>query len=211
MSQCFSLRLDVVDGTKEKVLAWLPKACSSWIVAYENDGDNPHVHMILKTELNDKKLRHSVVRAFGVKGNSGYSLKACYDDVSGYIRYICKGSSKDEPPQIWSRQGLDYTEAVIEEAHEMYWVNNAAIKENGAKRKRLSKLNVVEEVEKVCKEKGVKSYDRVEVARVYISKYVDARRAINVYAAKAVVNTVCVLLDPTGAEETNLAQKCAEL
>jgi len=72
-----SLRLDVVPETKEKLLKWLPKVADAWIVAYEEHEANPHVHLVLHCQGTEKNVRNQVVRTFGVKGNSGYSLKAC--------------------------------------------------------------------------------------------------------------------------------------
>jgi len=210
MSHKYSLRLDVSSDTKAKLLDWLPKCAYSWIVAFEEEQGNPHVHLVLDSVHAEKSLRHHVVRAFGVKGNSGYSLKACYEDFSGYIRYICKGKSKDEPPVIWSHQGLEYSEASIKEAHEKFWCTRESVIENAGKRRRL-KENVVEEVERLAKAKGFKGFERVEVARVYISLFKTARKAINVFAAKSVVNTVCLLLDKGEQEEDHLASKIADL
>lgn len=204
-----SLRLDVVPETKEKLLKWLPKVADAWIVAFEEHEGNPHVHLVLHCRGTEKNVRNQVVRTFGVKGNSGYSLKACYEDVSGYIRYICKGVDKETAPVIWSKQGLEYTDEAIKDAHAKFWCNNEALRENASKRRKL-KENVVEEVERLCKAKGVKAYERSEVARVYISLYKTARKAINVYAGRAVINTVCLLLEGGDQEEAALAVKLSE-
>jgi len=208
----YALRVDVFDGFKPRLLAWLSTVALGWICAYECEGLNKHVHLILDSALKIQALRSAFCRAFTeCVGNKSYSLKVCDDDHDAYIRYICKGPEKEVPPIIWSRQGLLYTDDGIKEAHAAYWVNNEALKENSKKRKAVEKENIVEQVEKKAKELKLKSYDRVGVARVYIRMFRDARKGINVFAAKAIVNTVCLLLEGGDASETALANKIADL
>lgn len=208
------MRADVYDGFRERFVRWLTTIALGWIVAYEvAGGENRHVHVIFDSESDIKKVRNSFTRTFTeCVGNKGYSLKLCDDDFDAYIRYICKGGGKDIPPVIWSRQGLDYTDANIASAHEKYWVNNAAIVENANKRKRVEKDNICEQVEKLAKKASLKAHDRVEVAKIYMRLFRDARKGINVFAARAVVNTVCLLLDdPNACSENALAMKIADL
>lgn len=210
MARQYALRLDVGEETKAKLSSWLSKTCDGWIVAYEEAGDNKHVHAILSSHKNLKQLRNALTYSFPENaGNKGYSLKVCDDDHDAYIRYICKGESEEEPPVIWSRQGLLYTDDVINEAWKKYWVNNAALVENSAKRRKVEKESIVEQVEKAAKKAGLKGYERVEVAKIYIRLFRDARKGINVFAARAVVNTVCCLLEGSG--EDFLAAKIADL
>lgn len=208
----FALRADVFDGFKARLCAWLSIVALGWIVAYECEGLNKHVHLILDSSYDIKKLRNSFTRTFTeCVGNKGYSLKICDDDFDAYIRYICKGPDKDIEPIIWSRQGLLYTDEAIKAAHAQYWVNNEALITNSKKRKAVEKENIVEQVEKKAKELKLKAYDRVGVAQIYIRMFRDARKGINVFAARAIVNTVCLLLEGGDASETSLAQKIADL
>jgi len=213
MSRKFALRVDVVDGeVKPKLKKWLDVHACGFICAEELAEANLHVHLILDSVEDIKKLRNSLVRAIPqVSGNKGYSLKVCDDDWDGYMRYICKGSSKDETPVIWYRHGLDYTEENILSAHSRYWVNNDALRENSVKRQKVEKANIVEQIEKICKDEGVKSIDRVGIARVYMRLFRDARKGINIFAARAVVNTVSLLLENPDCSETSLAMKIADL
>jgi len=206
------LRADVFDGFKPRLIKWLTAVALGWIVAYEESGSNKHVHLILDSGFDIKKLRNSFTRTFEeCVGNKGYSLKFCDDDFDAYIRYICKGDDKDSPPVVWSRQGLGYTDDSIKLAHEMYWVNNDAIVANSKKRRAVEKENIVEQVEKKAKALGLKASDRVGVAQVYIRLFRDARKGINVFAARAIVNTVCCLLDEGSSSENYLAMKIADL
>lgn len=212
MSRKYALRADVFEGFKQRLIKWLGVVALGWICAYEVSGDNKHVHLVLDSESDIKKLRNAFTRAFPeCVGNKGYSLKLCDDDFNAYIRYICKGDGKDSPPVIWSRQGLDYTDPIIKVSHEMYWVNNDAIIANSKKRKAVEKENLVEQIEKRAKEMGLKAHERVEVAKIYMRLHRDARKGINVFAARAVVNTVCLLLEGADCSETFLAQKIADL
>lgn len=214
MSRKYALRADVFDGFRARFIRWLTVIALGWIVSYEvAGGENCHVHVIFDSESDIKKVRNSFTRAFSeCVGNKGYSLKLCDDDFDAYIRYICKGEDKDTPPVIWSRQGLDYTDQAIASAHQKYWVNNESIVENAKKRKRVEKDNICEQVEKQAKKLGLKAHDRVEVAKIYMRLFRDARKGINVFAARAVVNTVCLLLDdPNSCSETALAMKIADL
>jgi len=207
-----ALRLDVKDRTRECLDKFLTKFCDAWIVAFETTDDgNDHVHAILHSSQDIKKVRNGLIYYCKCSGNGSYSLKHCTDDPSDYIRYICKGPSVNEKPLIWTYQGLDYSQAVIDEAHAKYWVTNAALKENGEKRRRLNTATTVEALEKLCKEKGYKGFDRVSVAKEYISMYVAARKPINVFAARAVVNTVCCVLDLGDQARDLLASVVAQL
>lgn len=205
----YAIRLDVVDSMQPRVSKWLSEVGNGFICVKEVSGDNHHVHIILDSVKSIKVLRSSLVRTFPeCVGNKGYSLKVCDDDYDAYIRYICKGEP-GVPPIVWCKQGLHYTAEHIEAAHEKYWVNNEALKENCRKRVKVEKENIVEQVEKLAKAAGLKGHDRVGVAHLYIRLFRDARKGINVFAARAVVNTVCCLLEGSG--EDYLASKIADL
>lgn len=205
----YAIRMDVIDSMKKRVSEWLSGAGNGFICVKEVSGDNHHVHIILDSVKSIKVLRSSLTRSFPeCVGNKGYSLKFCDDDYEAYIRYICKGEP-GVPPVVWCNQGLRYTAEDIEKAHEMYWVNNEALQENAKKRVKVAKENIVEQVEKAAKAAGLKGHDRLGVAKIYIRLFRDARKGINVFAARAVVNTVCCLLEGSG--EDYLASKIADL
>lgn len=200
--------MDISEDQKDKVIQWINKF-DGYILVREVAPSGAHCHAILDAHKDLKSVRNSFTRAFPeLIGNKAYSLKECNDDYDAYIRYICKGDSKEIAPVVWGRCGLLYTDAAIAEAHEKYYVNQEAVIENAAKRKKIDKLNLVEELEKACKAKGYTS--RKEISLEYIRRYRDARKGINVFAAKAVVNTVWCLLQGDHAEE-ELAHKIAEL
>lgn len=194
----FALRVVTHGLDKKAFTAWLSSVCTAFICCLETGSvtEKEHVHCALHSDKTLAALRKSFQRSFADlgSGNGTYSLKVCDDDWENYMLYICKGASKDDRPVIWCRQGLEYTDELIAEYHERYWVNNAQLAINKRKRKEFSGT-VVEVIEKLAKEKNLRHTDREEVAKLYIRHYVELRKPINTFAAKAVVNTVCVLLD----------------
>lgn len=205
-----ALRADCLgDQFQSEIIQW----CRQWdayLLVHETaEGENPHVHAIIHTVQTLKKVRNSFTYKFKEHvGNKAYSIKVCDDDFEAYIRYMCKGTSAEVGPVVWGSCGLKYTPEVIKDAHGMYWVNNKAIQINKAKAIKCEKLKPVELVEKEAKKLGLKGHDREGVAKVYIRLWRDARKPINLYAARGVVNTVCLLLD--GGSEDDLARKIAD-
>lgn len=209
----FALRADVRDGFRPQLDAFLAKVADGFIVAHETaDGENPHVHAIFTSKKTLKNCRNAFARLCpNHTGNAAYSLKCCDDNFEAYIRYICKGADRNTPPEIWTYQGLDYSEASIAAAHLAYYVNQDAVKENAKKRRKVEGANIVEQIEQLCKEKGLRGHQREKIAEVYLDLFRDARKGINVFAAKATVNTVCLLLEGCDGERRSLAYKIAEL
>lgn len=209
-SQRFALRVDCVgDGFEAAFKAWV-KQFDGYIVAYEEAGDNKHVHCIINSCKTEKALRSLFCRSFpACVGNKGYSLKVCDDEFRAYIRYICKGGGEEVPPVIWARHGLEYTDDVIEEAWKKFYVNQAAVREDAQRKAAVEKLSPVQLVEKECKKLGLKGHDREGIARVYLRLWRDARKPINVFAGRAVVNTVSLCLD--GACDDDLVRRLAEV
>lgn len=196
--QMYALRVLTAGLDRQAFATWLASVCSAYLVVLEvgTVTEKEHVHCALHSDKKLSAVRKSFQRAFSSlpDGNGTYSLKECDDDWENYLLYMCKGASKNEDPVVWLKQGLEYTDERIAEFHERYWVNNAQLEVNKRKRKAFSGT-VVEVVEKLAKEKGLRHTDREEVAKLYIKHYVELRKPINSFAAKAVVNTVCVLLD----------------
>lgn len=202
----FALRMDWVDADKDPFRAWLGANANSWLVVHEVARDeNPHVHVLLYSDKNLDALRKSFKRAFAEKrGNGSYSLKPCDDDVNRYVQYMCKGPNKDEGPDIVFRHGLVYTDADLSRYHSEYWAEAEARKPSRVKG------NVVEQLLAICQEKGVNGNQRSEIAKEYIRMMRDRHKPINVFAARACVNTVSVLLDPTGSAEDWLVSEIAQ-
>lgn len=209
----YALRMDWnQDRDYQRISTWLALIATCYLVVFESHaGENPHVHVVFDSDKKLQALRTSFKRKFDDKvGNGSYSLKECDDDVAAYMRYMCKGNSKDDMPDVKIKQGLDFTDEKIKEAHDMYWVNNQSLKENKKKRKLVhSGETAVDTVERLCKEQGVRKNDREGIAKVYIRLCRDGRKPINQFAARAIVNTVQLLLDDTDENLDQLARSIA--
>jgi len=207
----FALRLTEHNHEDMELLSsFLSSKCSNFLACRETEASNPHAHVYGITGLSYKGLQTAVRRHFPQHiGNAGYSLKQCDNEVIDYLRYICKGDGEGEYPDVVCRQGLEYTDEFIVELHEAYWCTNAVIKENSLKRDRLKlKGTVIEQIEKQAKELKYTGHQREEIAGLYVKMYVDARKPVNVYHAKGVINTVCAIL--SGAQFDILVNTCAE-
>lgn len=188
---------------------WLSVVFDNFLACRE-EASQPHAHVYGRGRLKLKGLQASVRKAFPLHvGNAGYSLKECDSQVYDYLKYICKGVSVDVPPVLVARQGLEYTDEYIDELHQAYWVTNEELAKNSKKRDQLKlRGSVVEQLEKQAKHLKLEGHDRREVAQLYVAMYVDARKPVNVFHAKGVVNTVCALL--SGHQFDQLVEACAE-
>lgn len=210
MSYSYALRADLSAAIVANLASWLAAVATCYFVVKEvANGENPHVHMYFESDKKLAALRKDFVRKFPDNvGNAGYSLKECDDDVEAYGRYCCKGPDKETMPDVFCRQGLKYTDEWVKDMHDQYWVNNDSIMSN--KRKRAAMGNVVEKVELECKAKNIRWDDRKAIALEYVRLYKAAVKPINVFYARQVVNTVSVLLDPSGSAEDRLAIEIAD-
>lgn len=194
----YALRCDFDRDADERRLSdWLSNNCDSYLVVYEEvDGENPHVHAIASSAKALDALRKSFKRSFEEKrGNGAYSLKPCTGDIDAYVAYMCKGRSPEEGADVVVRQGFDFSEERVAAAHSRYWDTNERLRAASKARSAMSGASLVEVIEKLCREEGVMAYDRKGIARVYIREMKKARKAINIFQAKAVVNGVSVALD----------------
>lgn len=209
--QFYALRLDVVsawDLFKAAYIVWLAANADSYIVVREIVDSNDHTHAIFSSVKKVNTLRQSLKRSsIGVKGNGQYSLKACDDDHTGYLRYLMKGDAKDKAPVVVAYQGIAYGQDKFDQWHAEYWVTNATLTSQRAKRAELGG-NIVEKVEALAKEKKLKAYERDCIAELYVNLYKEARKPISSFHLRTVVNTVCLLLE--GGED-QVKVLCAEI
>lgn len=83
-----------------------------------------HYHgFCLQTKLNT--LRQYLKRRF--KGNGEYSCKLAGDDGAA-LRYLCKGASQDDLPDVVYNDGH-----VLEQLHSSYWEHNKVYKKRARK------------------------------------------------------------------------------
>lgn len=124
----YHLRIHQVDGVNitslaEFLLDWID---GPYLFAEETKANREHFHGIFLSNVKIQTLRVRIKRAFpGAVGNNGYSLKVARKPAE-LARYICKGASKDEPPNIRFQNGHKFTSGWIGEQHELYWQHELA-------------------------------------------------------------------------------------
>lgn len=205
----FALRVDGDDQVRDRLVAWLRDLSGSYLCVREDADGNVHYHCYLEDVRSLAGLRTALRRAELTGGNGAYSLKPCSADHVPYLQYCCKGERPDLGPVVEAKHGLLMTDENVQKWHDDYWVTNEQIQANRLKRKGLRSLTIVEKVEEECKHQGVAWSNSQLIAEVYIRMMRDARKSINTHAARAIVNTVQVLLCPDDEALKNLSEKIA--
>lgn len=204
----YSLRVDDGDGIRQALLAFLGSCGGSYLAVAEDSGENRHYHCYFEDRRKIGAVRKAVQR-LGQIGNGGYSLKLCDSSYERYLQYMCKGESELLQPECVGKHGLLFTDEQLKEWHDRYWVDNDQIRANRLKRKKITSASVVEKLEEEAKNKGVAWSNRQLLAEIYINMQTEARKGISVHAARAVVNTVQVLLCPDDEAVRRLAEDVA--
>jgi len=202
----YALRIDLDGVDVAAINDWLASVADNFFVVREDPGDNAHCHAFVRSDKKLPAVRKSLQRFLsGDRGNAAYSLKLCAEDYDGYLRYLCKGDSSSELPSVVGRRGLDYTDAWVKDQHAAYWCNNAAIVAARQKRKKISASTMVEKLEERCKEADIPWSRNRDIAKEYIRMCKEQKKAINIHAARAIVNAVQVLLCPDDSAAEDLA------
>lgn len=178
-----------VDGFLEKVTAWMDKhGLGGWAVR-EVSGDNEHWHLLVEGEKTIKQLRCSFNREIPeLKGNGLYSLTECRD-LDKYVRYMAKGESEGQMPEIAWSNSLLYNDDKISELHDAYWFENRKLK----KRKAGSMIDWVIDQ---AKEDGIAWDNRSALAKLYIREVGKRGKPINLFAIRSNINSVQLALCP---------------
>lgn len=205
----YALRIDLDGVSGADCLQHISCHADNYFVVREGGDDNPHIHAFFISDSKLPALRKAVQRFLsGDRGNASYSLKECAEDYAGYLRYLCKGESSGDLPDVVGRSGLDYTDDWVKGQHDEYWVNNATIVKARQKRKGMKGPTVVDQLEERVKERRVSWEKKQDIAREYIMMYKEAKKPISIHHARAVVNTVQVLLCP---DDTAIKYLAAEI
>jgi len=195
----FAIRMDIKSDTDVSGFGeWLDSYATQYVACREcHEGENVHLHAYAESSSKLSAIRMSFKRKFSLHvGNDGYSMKECDAEVGDYYKYICKGNSESELPEIVLRQGLLFDDAWIQSSHDGYWVRNEELaRASKARKELLAHGNVVEKIELEAKRLKLSGRDREELAKIYIRMYAGAKKAINIFHAKGVINTVSCLLD----------------
>lgn len=207
----YALRIDLDGVERSDVRDFIAAAGSCYFAVAETvDGENPHVHAFITSDSKIAALRKKVQRFLsGDRGNASYSLKECSDEYSDYFRYLCKGDSNSQMPDVLCMCGIEFTDEWVKSMHDEYWVNNEALVRQRHKRKKIQSATAVEKLEERCKEAGVLWNQKNEIALEYIKMCKAGRKAINVFSARSIVNAVCVALCPDDSAAKELAQLIA--
>ena len=166
------------------------RGCGGFGVREVSNG-NEHWHFLLETDKfrNIQSFRVTLTRVIpNLKGNAAYSATTV-DDVEKYERYMCKGNSEGESPEIAWRNSLKYIDDKIGELHAAYWKENMKLK----KRKVGS---VIDYIVDECKREGVEWKDRDKIAVKYVSEIAKRAKPFNQFAARSAVNAIQLQLCP---------------
>ena len=180
-----------VEKAFDAVKAWIDSKEMGGIGVREVAGDNEHWHFLLETDKfkNLQSFRVQLTKAIPVlKGNASYSATKV-EDKEKYMRYLCKGASEGESPEVAWRNSLLYSDEWVSERHEEYWQENKRLK----KRKVGSVIDfVVDE----CKRANVDWKARDKIAVIYVTEIAKRAKPFNQFAAKAAVNAIQLQLCP---------------
>lgn len=172
-----------IDGHHDKVVQWADKHGLGGFSVREVAGDNEHWHFLLEGEKTIKQLRCSFNREVPeLKGNGAYSLTECRD-VDKYERYLAKGESEGQMPELAWSNSLKYDNDFISELHDKYWEENRNLK----KRKAGSMIDwVVDE----AKRQNIRWDEREKLAKVYIRELGARGKPINLFSVRSSINAV---------------------
>ena len=126
----FHFRVHYGSQDLNALVGWIRSNSVVTIIVRE-EGDRLHIHSIISPIKTLSTFRQQFLKKYpNLKGNGSYSLEEVkeYDNL---IRYICKGNSKDDLPDVLYQKDIN-----IEEMHQQYWKVNQEIKEKVIKEKK---------------------------------------------------------------------------
>lgn len=127
----YAIRVTVNDTEIEpKVKQVLDKIGGAHIACREFAASE-HIHIVVWTDLDAKKVRNTFTNTLGKTGNGVISIKSVGDD-KGAMRYCCKGDRSHPEPRgnlpdvVWHYGHTVYPTA--QDAYEAYWMMSKDIK-----------------------------------------------------------------------------------
>lgn len=188
-----ALRIDDVPDALESVKSYLNANSIGGFSVREAEVNNVHYHFLLegfKEKKDVQAFRVGLTRKCPMlKGNGGYSISVV-KDLDKYERYMSKGSSSMDGPQIVWRQSLKYDDVKIDALHKLYWVENSKMKKRSAG-------SILDFVVDEAKRLGVSWSDRHSLNMIYIKEMEARSKPLNLFAGKSVINMVQLKLCPT--------------
>lgn len=173
-----SFRLTLTDVPEHLMSYMIQRGLTLLVKERGSETEKDHFHGYI--EMNLKTFRDYLRVKIG-GGNTVYSVKECFD-VAGYLRYCCKGESKDIGPDIRYNVGHD-----IEKLHEEYWNVNAELKVKANKKRKAE--NVLEEVWEAIKGDLGHSVSGTQCAQLIVRWHLDNNRRL---PAGFAMQTMCM-------------------
>lgn len=201
MPDHFALR---VDGDQHQRFAeWFDGFGSSYFIVRETvDGENVHMHMVFTAEIPIKNIRSRFNRAFpDLTGNKSYSLTGV-EDLDKYHRYMCKGNSEDELPEVLAKHGMIYTADWVDDRHAEYWDVHNQLQVKKDSRKRPAFEIVYDE----AVSKQIKWNDDKQLAKMFINTLAQQAKPVNLFSVRSQVNLLKIRLCPDDAALDALAE-----
>lgn len=200
------------DEREAQLKSFVGSVAPSYLIVREGaDGEvnRLHCHAILvgTKYKNPAALRVAFTRALKwVQGNADYSI-GVVDDADAHIRYLCKGAAADQPPVVVAKCGMEFGDDDLSSAHGLFWENNRSMKAASKKRASAANKNVVAELTRRCKAKGLTAKDAVDVSKAYLDYYTEQDRGVSKHHGVSTVRAV--LLKLPGSEEYRRDLACA--
>lgn len=192
-----------IDGHLDKVKDWANKYNLGGFAVREVAGSNEHWHFHLEGERTIKQLRCSFNRDIPeLKGNGAYSLTETKDKEK-YLRYMCKGDSEGQMPEISWTNSILYNHTLVSNLHDEYWAANRQMKKRSG--------GVMDTVIDEAKRQRVPYSDRHALAKLYIRVLGERGRPINLFSLRASLNAVQYALCPDDTQLNTLADACVIL
>lgn len=147
--------------------------------------EKPHYHYALYGFADEKAVqacRVALKRKFPTLTKTVYSLTVA-DEPERHDRYIAKGTSPEEGPEVVWCHSLQYNMEKIKALHAAYWA------ENTATRKRKATGSMLDFVVEEAKSKAIRWSDARSLFTIYFKEMRDRGKGISMHAAKATINT----------------------
>lgn len=190
----YALRVDLKNGDQSDIVEYLDSTGGAYLLVREGGDDNPHVHAIMESDREIRMLRQDLKRKLSwLAGNGDYSL-ATVRDLEKYERYCCKGHEGGAAIVV-ARMGIRYSDSFLEERRSQYWQEQADYKARH-KRKGLHSATIVEKVEEICKNKGIRWDQESKIGAEYLKLLSEGKKGVNAYQLRAVVKGVQLQLCP---------------
>lgn len=136
-----SLAARITGAIPSELFDWLKTHGLMYVVREFGEKCGEHYHLLIHANANT--IRTKFKRAWNReeydgqlpgKGNAKWSIKKC-DDEAGYKRYMSKGASKDEQPDVVYSVGID--SAMY---HEDYWKINAELSAKSTRKRKAATI-----------------------------------------------------------------------